>query len=566
MTQLDVQQITLFLLALGILLGMARFLGEVARRLNQPSVLGEILAGVVLGPTLLGRIAPDLQLMIFPIEGPLAVALQGFFILAVTMFLLVAGLEVDLSMAFKQGKAALLITLFGMTIPFAMGFGLAWYVPGLLMDVPEGKEFPFALFFATALCISALPVIAKILKDLNLMKTDLGVIVVASATVNDLIGWIIFAIVLGLIGAGKGGIGVGMVIFLTLLFTAGMLTVGRFLIHRILPFLQAHTAWPAGVLGFAMTGALICAAFTEYIGIHAIFGAFIFGVALGDSRYLRERTRHTLDEFISFIFAPLFFASIGLHVDFIGNFDIVSVIVVLVIATVGKVAGCWIGARLAGLSREEAWAIGFAKNARGAMEIILGLLALQYGLIDDKLFVALVVMALATSMISGTLMQRVLKSRKATQFTDYLSAKWFSSALAGQSRRDAIVELSGLVCKGSNLVPAEVAEAVWQREQVMPTGLPNEAAIPHAKLKGLDRPRIALGISRDGIDFDAPDGKAARLVFLILTPEEDPGSQLEILSSISKFIRNEEHVHSAVNAEGLTEIIAQIKSGSPPET
>lgn len=556
---LDATQITFILLALAILLGLARIMGELARYFNQPSVLGEILAGVLVGPTILGRIFPELQASLFPMEGSSAIVLEGFFVIAVTLFLLVAGMEVDLSVAFRQGRVALSVSLLGMLLPFVIGFAFAWFFPDILGGVSKGTLFVFSLFFATALSISALPVIAKILKDLNLLKTDLGVVVLASAIINDLLGWIIFAVVLGMMGASKG-LPINAVIGFTLLFVFLMLTVGRWAIHRLLPFIQAHMSWPAGVLGFALTGTFAAAAFTEWIGIHAIFGAFIFGVALGDSEHLKERTRATLDQFISFIFAPLFFASIGLKVDFIANFDVVAVLVVLVLAIVGKTLGCFWGARLCGQPEKESWAIGFASNARGAMEIILGLLALQFGLITETLFVALVVMALLTSMMSGTMIEWVLKRAKKADFATFLKTNWFKKPVEAVTSRDAIRELAEVLSADAKMSPEQIAEAVWQRELSMPTGLPNRVAIPHARIEGLKAPMIALGVSPEGVDFNSPDGRHARLIFLILTPVQDNGAQLEILASIAKISSSEHFVSKLISSATYTEFLAHVRS------
>ncbi len=561
MTHLTPHDLTMVLLALAVLLGVARLLGEVARWLGQPSVLGEITAGILLGPTVLGRVAPELKAALFPPEGPVAIALEAFFALAVVLFLLVAGLEVDLSVAFRQGKTALGVGGGGMLLPFILGFAVAWFAPGLLMDVPEDRKLVFALFFATALCISALPVVVKILKDLNLIKTEVGVVVISSAIVNDLLGWMIFALVLGMMGAAKGSFDLTTVVILTLLFVGFILTVGRWLVHRLLPVLQARLSWPAGVLGFTLSVALVCAAFTEWIGIHAIFGAFLFGVALGDSRHLRQRTRATLDHFISFTFAPLFFASIGLSVDFIGNFDLVPVVVVFVLACFGKIVGCAIGGMLGGLSKRESWAVGCAKNARGAMEIILGLLALQYGLIDERLFVALVIMALLTSMISGALVQRVLAIRKSVQLAEYMSPARMIWDLPARDRRGAIDQLVEIACKRDAKLDEEaVCRAAWRRELVMPTGMENQIAIPHARIEGLARPVIAVGRSRDGIDFDAIDGRRARLIFLLLTAKDKPEEQLEILSGISALSRNQKNIDRLIEAESPTEFVALLNS------
>lgn len=165
----------------------------------------------------------------------------------------------------------------------------------------------------------------------------------------------------------------------------------------------------AGVLSFALTLALLGAAFTEWIGIHAIFGSFIVGVAIGDSSHLHERTRETIGHFVSFIFAPVFFASIGLKLNFLIHFDFPLVVTVLTIACVCKLAGGTMGARWGGMPLREAWAVGFAMNSRGAMEIILGLLALEAGVIEQQLFVALVTMAIVTSMISGPAIRLILR-------------------------------------------------------------------------------------------------------------------------------------------------------------
>jgi Kef-type K+ transport system membrane component KefB/mannitol/fructose-specific phosphotransferase system IIA component (Ntr-type) len=552
--------ITLMFLALAILLGSARLLGEFARALGQPSVLGEILAGILLGPTLLGRVAPEMQATLFPATGNVAVALQATFALAVSLFLLVAGLEVDLSMAFRQGRSAAFVCVFGMGLPFFSGLALAWFAPGLLMEVPEGKELVFALFYATAISVSALPVIAKILKDLNLLKSEMGVVILAAAIVNDLLGWMIFAMVLGMMGAGSG-MPPWQTATLTLGFAVGMLTVGRWAINRAMPFLQARASWPGGVLGFAITLGLLCSAFTEWIGVHAIFGAFIFGIALGDSRHLRQQTRETLDHFISLIFAPLFFASIGLQVDFIGHFDLLAVVVVLANAMVCKVLGSVVGGKLSGrLQQRESWAIGFGLSASGAMGIILGLLAREYGVIDDEMFVAIVVMALATSMASGTLMQRALKRKATTSFRDLLSAKSFIKAMEAPDRRSAINELAASLSPGDGekekALALEIAEAAWARELVSATGLPHQVAIPHARVPGLAKPMVALGFSPHGVDFDAPDGRPAKVVFLIATPKEDKGAQLEVLASIGKTFREPAIVADLLCAASFTEALA----------
>lgn len=548
-------------LALGILLGTARLLGELAQRLHQPSVLGELLAGVLLGPTVLGAIAPDIFTYIFPATGPNAIALSAVALLSVVLFLLVAGLEVDLSIIGRQGKIAPWVSVSGIVLPFVIGFIAAWIAPEMLGRHDGASPLIFALFLATALAISALPVIAKTLMDLDLYRTDFGMIIVSAAVFDDLTGWIIFAIIIGLMGiASDHSNNILLTILLTLTFAGFMLTVGRFLIHRFLPFLQAYSKRPGGVLSFALTLALLGAAFTEWIGIHAIFGAFIVGVAVGASPHLREHTRSVLDKFVSSIFAPLFFGSIGLSVNFIEHFDLPLVVTIILIACLCKLAGGTLGARLGGLPARDSLAVGFAMNARGAMEIVLGILALQAGIINDRLFVALVVMAIVTSMISGPMIRVLLQLGKKKRLIDALSSKTYITDIRSFSREGVITELSEAAAGAAGLDPKLVYEAVWERESALPTGIGKGVALPHARLAGITKPVVAIGISEGGVDFDAPDGEPAHVIFLILTNEDNPGTQLEISSEIAHLFREHDLTAPILRTRNFTEFLALLKN------
>lgn len=411
MTRLSSHEVAVMLLSIGVLLTFARVFGEAARRLGQPAVLGEILAGVLLGPTAMGAIAPEWNGFLFPRSGPNALALDSLTTVAISLYLLVAGMEVDLSGIWRRGKTAFSVGVSGVAIPFALGFLFAWFAPGVLSATPGVDRLVFALFIAVVLSITALPVIVRILMDLNLYRSESGMIIVAAAVFDDIAGWVVFAIVLGMIGgAPVDGSGVVMTILIILGFTAAMLTVGRWLIHRALRWILAYTPSPGGVLGFSLSLGLLGAAFTESIGVHALFGAFLVGVAVGDSSHLEEQVRSTMSQFIGFIFAPLFFASIGLRVSFTQHFDLILVLVMLAVILAGKIPGCALGARLGGSSWREAWAIGFGMMAKGSMGIILGLLALEQRVINERLFVAIVITSLVTSMISGPLMKRVLRT------------------------------------------------------------------------------------------------------------------------------------------------------------
>jgi len=316
---------------------------------------------------------------------------------------------VELHLVWSQGKSAVSISLLGLVVPFVFGFLTPYFFPELF-GLTEEKKMLFSLFMGTALSITALPVVVRILMDMNLFKTKMGMVIVAGAMVNDLIGWLIFSVILSFMGKA-GNFSLINTVGITLLFTVFMLTIGKGLLNKVLPWTNKKLAWPGGVLSLSMAFCFLAAAFTEWLGIHAIFGAFLFGVALGDSDHLSEKAKEIIHQFINNIFAPLFFVSIGLKINFFTNFDLGLVLVILVISFAGKIIGSGYGAFRSGYAFKDALAVGFGMNARGAMEIILGLIALENGLIDEKIFVALVVMALVTSMTAAPLMKWALNKK-----------------------------------------------------------------------------------------------------------------------------------------------------------
>ncbi len=399
------------LLQLAIMLLFARALAEVAQKFKQPAVVGELLAGIILGPTVLGMVTPDFFDYMFQSNPSANLALDGIVQVAVILLLFIAGLEVELHLVWSQGKSALNTSLLGLVVPFILGFVFPYFYPSFF-GLADGDKLLFSLFMGTAMSITALPVVVRILMDLNLFKTKMGMLIVAGAMVNDIIGWLIFSVILSFMGK-SGNLSLINTIGITLLFTGFMLTIGKGLINRVLPWINKKLSWPGGLLSLSMAFCFLAAAFTEWLGIHAIFGAFLLGVALGDSDHLSEKAKEIIHQFINNIFAPLFFVSIGLKINFFTNFDVGLVLVIMVISFAGKIIGSGFGAYRSGYKINEALAVGFGMNARGAMEIILGLIALENGLIDEKLFVALVVMAIITSMTSGPLMKWALKRKAA---------------------------------------------------------------------------------------------------------------------------------------------------------
>lgn len=550
-------QVTTFLLSISIMLLLAKLLGEIFIKLKQPAIIGEILAGILLGPTVLGMISPDTFQWLFPQTGAVKTALDGITTLAVVLLLLVSGLEVDLSVVLRYRKTAVTTSLLGIAFPFMLGFGIAYIFPDLFNIMEPETRLVFSLFIGTAIAISSLPVIAKILMDLNIFKTQIGFIIIAAAMLNDLIGWLIFSIILGMIGASGHGFSFGETLLLTLIFVLFVLLVGRKLTNRLVPVIQNKFSFPGGILNFILILGFLGAAFTEFVGVHAILGAFIVGIAIGDSVHLRVETREIIQQFITNIFAPLFFVSIGLSVNFITNFNLPIVIIILVLALIGKVTGCSIGARIGGLKRNDALAVGFGMSSSGAMGIIIGLLALQFGLIHEEVFVGLVIMALATSIASAPLMNYFLRSRETYSLNNLITPRFvlFSDI---NDKNKFLNELINLASVRSNINKEKVYSEVVEREKNNPTGIANYLAIPHSKIKPKD-PVVVIGVSRNGLDFNASDGRPAKVIFLLLTPENNNELQLKLLSEIVKKFKNEEKVERLLEKKDKNEFIKELK-------
>lgn len=556
MQKLGSAEIVQLLLAITLMLGFGRAFGELFRKIRQPAVVGEILAGILLGPTILGFIFPEIQQFIFPSEGLVTISLDAIVTLSIIFLLLVVGLEIDLAVVIKQGTAALTTGTLGIIVPFLMGAGVAYLLPSAFGIQPD-KLLVFAFFIGTALAISALPVIARTLMDLKLFKTKMGMTIMAAAMFNDLIGWIIFSIFLGLVGTDSHGGTVWETIGYTLLFTVVVLIFIRKLFDKSLPYVQSRLSWPGGILAFVMVSSLLGAIITEMIGVHSIFGAFIIGVALGDSAHLSEKTKFIVHQFITNIFAPLFFVSIGLKVNFIQAFDPLIVIIILVIGFAGKIIGCGFGARISGFNNKESLSIGFAMNSRGVLEIVLSLVAIQTGLITEEIFVAIIILVLSSSVLAGPLMSYFTKDSRKYTFMELIDAK--SIVLKNFDSKEK--EINGLCRIASDrykLNYEEISSKVIQRENLIPTGIGNYVAIPHAKVK-IQKPIITVGINKQGLDFEAPDNVPSKLIILLLTPESKNELQLQLLADIANKFRDKEKVELLLNIATEEEFMSKLK-------
>ncbi|PKD42426.1 cation:proton antiporter [Rhodohalobacter barkolensis] len=404
--------IFLLVFQVGLLLLAARAFGEVATRLGQPSVIGEILAGIILGPSLLAGFFPAFGELIVPQTEVSGYLLEVISLLGAMFLLLITGLETDIQLIKRHAKTAISVSFGGISITFITGFFLGQHLPDFLL-ADSDERLVFSLFVATAMAISAIPVIAKVLMDMNLMRRDIGQTILAAGMSDDTIGWILLSIVAGIAAGDAVTTGtvlttVGSVLaFLILSFT-----IGRWMVRKLLIYVQDEVVSTDRILSLVIILAFFWGAITQLLNLEAILGAFVMGIIFGMMPRLPEDVINKLESLALGIFAPIFFAVAGLKVNIINLFDptlIVITLIVIAIATLGKVAGTYTGARFIG--KKDHWtslSFGAGLNARGAMEIIIATIGLRLGILSQDMFSIIVVMAMATSLMAPSALKWVL--------------------------------------------------------------------------------------------------------------------------------------------------------------
>jgi Kef-type K+ transport system membrane component KefB len=388
------------LLALATVIAAGQGLARAFKYISQPPVIGEVAAGILLGPTLLGRLSPVTYHFLLP-EG-VAPYLEAIAQLGVILYMFLVGLELNASLLGKRARATVAISHASILCPFVLGSVLAlWLYPRLSSsDVPFTH---FALFLGVAMSITAFPVLARILTDQKLTLTELGTTALMCAAIGDVTAWCLLALVVGVVQAQVGGLGIvflGTTAFVAFLF----LVVRPVIVGLTTRFDRGRLS--TGVIALVFLGLLLSALATEAIGIHALFGAFLFGAVIPhDSTVAREFTRRMTDVVTIFLL-PAFFALTGMRtlIDFNLENGVLCVLITLT-ATVGKFGGSFGAARWTGLSWRTSTSLGLLMNTRGLMELIVLNVGLQLRVISPTLFAMMVLMALATTMAATPLLQ-----------------------------------------------------------------------------------------------------------------------------------------------------------------
>jgi Kef-type K+ transport system membrane component KefB/nucleotide-binding universal stress UspA family protein len=404
--------VVVFIAQIVALLIGGRLMGELMQRIGQPAVIGQILAGVLLGPSVLGNIAPALWHSLFPGGVEAKAMLDAVAQLGILLLLLMTGIETDLSVFRDARRPALSISLSGIVVPFACGAVLGALLPESMLPGPS-KRIITTLFLGTALSISSVKIVALVVRDLGFLRRTVGQVIIASSILDDTIGWLMVSMILGLAVHGTIDLAaVGRSVVGTALFLTASFTVGRRLVFTVIRWSNDYLSGEMAMISTILVIAGLLALLTNAIGVHLVLGAFVAGVLIGQSPMLTPRIASQLRGLIVALFMPVFFALAGLTTDLaaLANREfLVLTAGLIVLASVGKFLGAFLGGRIGGLTYAQSFAVGCGMNARGSTEIIVASIGLSLGALNQRLFTAIVAMAVVTTMAMPPMLRWALQ-------------------------------------------------------------------------------------------------------------------------------------------------------------
>ena len=449
----------LVFLDIAVIVVVARLTGQLFQRLRQPAVVGEILAGIALGPSLLGLFPGHLGTTVFPLDvrPSLRVVAQ----LGLIIFMFIVGLELDILLIRGKERAAATISLTSVVLPFGLGALLALWLHRThhLVAGKEVKLLPFALFIGAAMSVTAFPVLARILTERGMHRTEIGALTLACAAVDDILAWSMLAVVLAVVKS-SGSLDLPRILAETLAFVAVMFWVVKPQLRRLVPAFEKAGRLTPNILAVIVVGFLVAAYVTDHIGIHAIFGAFVFGVVMprAASQALFAAILDKLEQVSVLLLLPVFFISTGFNVDVtgLGGSGVGELLAVLAVASVGKFFGAAAAARGLGYRARKAAAVGVLMNTRGLTELVILNVGLSAGVLDLKLFTILVLMAVVTTVITEPLLRLVYPDKLLAR--DIAEAERAALGLVDAYRVVVVVELEGseaLVDVGVDLLGQE---------------------------------------------------------------------------------------------------------------
>lgn len=407
-----------FVLAIVLLLLVGRGLGEIFQRFDQPAIVGQLIGGIVLGPSLFGWLFPSVQHFIFPLDAPQKTMIEAVAQLGILLLLMLTGMETDLKLVRKVGASCLSISAAGLVIPFALGVAFASFLPPSLLPNPD-QRLVAGLFLGTALSISSVKVVAMVVREMNFMRRNLGQIIVSSAVLEDTIGWLTIAVTFAIATHGTvQPLSLLATIAAVAVFMVFSFTVGRRLVFSMIRWSNDSFQSEFAVITVILVITGIMAWTTNLIGVHTVLGAFVAGVLIGESPILSGHIEAELRGVITALFMPVFFGVAGLSADLTVLADptlAMLTVILIAIASVGKFSGAFLGGKLVGMSAKEAMAVGCAMNARGSTEVIVASIGLSMNILSHTLFTMIVTMAICTTLAMPPMLRWALRRLPMTQ-------------------------------------------------------------------------------------------------------------------------------------------------------
>ncbi|MCX8129421.1 MAG: cation:proton antiporter [Clostridia bacterium] len=416
-------ELTKFLLQLTVMLIAAIIFGKIIKRMGQPTIVGELLAGIVLGPTVLKHISPVLFGNMFPNNIIVSSELNCFIQFGMILFMFVSGLKINTKFILNRKKTVLFTSVLGMVIPLLLGVLTVLLIPNALNAPAENNNWIYALFVGIALSISALPVIIKTLTDLNISQLEIGTIIIGSATIDDIVGWTMFACLINISVLNGSILSICVSILEIFLFILVLFTAGVRISRAVFSFIGSYTENTTVNTAITIAMLTLISAIAERIGIHPFFAAFLLGITLKkdfEAKKFLFDTKNVINTIATSFFAPLYFVSVGMRVNLINDFNLLLVLIVLLIAFTGKIVGSTAGALIGGARWKDALVIGVSMNSRGAIEIIVASTAVEVNMIGQQMYVSLIIMAVITSLLSGPIIKAILFRRKSARYSCYM--------------------------------------------------------------------------------------------------------------------------------------------------
>ena len=420
-------QVLVLWLQVGLLLGCALVLGRLAQRLGIPAVVGELCAGVLLGPSVLAHVAPGISGWLFPQDVAQIHLLDALGQFGVLLLVGLTGMNVDLGLVRRKGAAAVGVGMGGLLVPLGLGIAVGFVLPSAL--VVEGTDRAvFAWFIGVAMCVSAIPVIAKTLLDMRLLHRDIGQLIIAAAVVDDMVGWLLLSVVSAMATSGvrTGQVALSVAYLVgAILFAA---TIGRPVVGGVLR-LSARSKEPGVVVVAAVVLVMLAAAGTQALHMEAVLGAFYGGILIGSSPWVDRTRLAPLRTFVMAVLAPLFFATAGLRMDLgtLGQPIVLgSAFLVLLIAVAGKFIGVYIGARASRLGRWDALGLGAGMNARGVIGFIIAMVGLRLGVLTTEVYTIVILVAILTSLMAPPMLRYAVRRGQAVSPEETAREKAFA--------------------------------------------------------------------------------------------------------------------------------------------